>query len=462
MKKIVFSLIFIFIVTTLFAQKEGNIWYFGDQAGIDFNSGTPVSISNGALFTYDNSSTICDSAGNVLFYTDGVTVWNSAHQIMVNGTGLNGNQSGGQSALIVHRPGSYEYYVFSVRDFGIGPLWYSVVDLSQQGGLGAVTNKNISLYSNTTEKLAAYYNCSLGCYWLISHKYGTAEFYNYKIDSTGINTTPVISNVGLVHNAGPTNDVNNSAGQLSISRDGSTLAGALFYSDQLELFDFNISLGTVSNARLISNLSNAWGVEFSGNGLKLYLTKWFTSDVTQFDLSSGNINTIANSATIVGNATGSGGYHAGYLQRGPDDKVYVARWNVNYIAVIDSPDNAGMSCNFINNGVNLGNGLCKAGLSRSVMTECQTTGIIQSQNDVRIKIYQDHQNGLIYFSIPQHYKNETILLEIVDGIGRMVRNEKFQNEIQFSIDVNALKAGIYTLRMRGRNFNESRKIVIEN
>ncbi|HQP02898.1 MAG TPA: hypothetical protein PK337_11430, partial [Bacteroidia bacterium] len=45
-------------------QKESNIWYFGNYSGIDFNTGAPQPISNGAMATYDNTSTICDSLGN--------------------------------------------------------------------------------------------------------------------------------------------------------------------------------------------------------------------------------------------------------------------------------------------------------------------------------------------------------------------------------------------------------------
>jgi hypothetical protein len=33
--------------TTLFAQNEANIWYFGKHCGLDFNSGVPVALHDG-------------------------------------------------------------------------------------------------------------------------------------------------------------------------------------------------------------------------------------------------------------------------------------------------------------------------------------------------------------------------------------------------------------------------------
>ena len=89
----------------LFAQKEGNIWYFGKNAGIDFNSGVPVALKDGALSTREGCASICNAKGEILFYTDGISVWDRNHKIMPNGTGLNGDPSSTQSAIIVKKPG---------------------------------------------------------------------------------------------------------------------------------------------------------------------------------------------------------------------------------------------------------------------------------------------------------------------------------------------------------------------
>ena len=72
----------------LFSQNEGNIWYFGWNAGLDFNSGAPVALTDGQLFTLEGCASISDMNGDLLFYTDGMVVYNKNHVLMPNGSGI--------------------------------------------------------------------------------------------------------------------------------------------------------------------------------------------------------------------------------------------------------------------------------------------------------------------------------------------------------------------------------------
>src|SRR5436190_23876916 len=110
MKKILYSgflIVFIFHFNKQsFAQlpANNNIWYFGDHAGIDFNSGSPVVLTNGAMYDWDISATISDNSGHLVMYCNGDTIWNKNHTPMPNGTALMGNTTGGQTSLIVKQP----------------------------------------------------------------------------------------------------------------------------------------------------------------------------------------------------------------------------------------------------------------------------------------------------------------------------------------------------------------------
>ena len=108
-------LFFFFLFTSfVYSKGEANIWYFGQNAGLDFNSGVPVALTNGQLVTDEGCATISNSSGQLLFYTDGVTVYNKNHTVMVNGTGLLGHSSSMQSATIVPKPGSSNlFYIFT-------------------------------------------------------------------------------------------------------------------------------------------------------------------------------------------------------------------------------------------------------------------------------------------------------------------------------------------------------------
>ncbi len=148
----------------LHAQKEANIWYFGEKAGLDFTAGNPVPLSDGQMDTQEGCSSISSANGNLLLYTDGVIVWNHEHDTMPNGTGLLGQSSSTQSAIIVPFPGTNnKLFVFTVDWDASNPiggangLRYSLVDMNLEGGLGDIvaSEKNIELLAPVSEKVTA-------------------------------------------------------------------------------------------------------------------------------------------------------------------------------------------------------------------------------------------------------------------------------------------------------------------
>lgn len=155
---IVLTVLISLAISEAIAQKEGNVWYFGNHAGLDFNNDTVITLQNNAMWDNDNSSTVCNSNGQLLFYTNSDTVWNKRHQIMFNGTGLAGSITSGQTALIVPQPGTSRYYIFTNAQFNTDKgLNFSIVDTSEDGGYGAVILKNNQLFPRSTEKLDAIY-----------------------------------------------------------------------------------------------------------------------------------------------------------------------------------------------------------------------------------------------------------------------------------------------------------------
>jgi len=116
---------------TLNAQdyKRTQNWYFGDKAGLSFATDPPTPLTDGAMSTVEGCATISDTAGNLLFYTNGVTVWNKNHQVLQNGTGLKGDPSSTQSAIIIPQPGNDSvYFIFTTTDFGrTDGLQYNII-----------------------------------------------------------------------------------------------------------------------------------------------------------------------------------------------------------------------------------------------------------------------------------------------------------------------------------------------
>ncbi len=109
-------------------QKQDNVWAFGMNQGngIDFNSGQPIFINTSITGFGEANASICDTSGQLLFYTEGSVIWNRQHQPMDNGADLTGlprstdypdltvTSSTSQGALIVPMIDSPDkYYVFS-------------------------------------------------------------------------------------------------------------------------------------------------------------------------------------------------------------------------------------------------------------------------------------------------------------------------------------------------------------
>ena len=193
-----FLFFLILIGSTTYSQNENTKWYFGNQAGLDFMTNPPTALNNGSLNTNEGCASIADANGNLLFYTDGVTIWNKNHAVMANGTGLAGNPSSTQSGIIVKQPGNPNiYYVFT--QWPINGLKYSIVDMNLAAGLGSVTISNISLSASTTEKLTAVKHCNGIDTWVITHMNGSNQFLAFLVTSAGVNPIAVISPIGTIH-----------------------------------------------------------------------------------------------------------------------------------------------------------------------------------------------------------------------------------------------------------------------
>ena len=362
------------MVSFINAQGEASKWYFGANAGLDFSASTPFFLSDGQLSTDEGCATISESNGNLLFYTDGVNVWNKLHNIMPNGSDLTGDASSTQSAIIVPKPGSSSiYYIFTVDD-SAGPdgFRYSEVDMNLNNGNGAVTDqKNIELNSSTTEKISAIKHSNGIDYWVVTHDWNNNDFISYRVTPTGVITSPITSSVGQVHG----NNAADSKGYLKISPDGTRLAYASWTGSSLvEIFDFNNLTGEVSNPILINNGlfsqgpgSGAYGIEFSPNSQLLYVTSikfifgFTTSKLYQLDLSLTSAEDIVNSVTTLYDDSSESNFF-GALQLGIDGKIYMARSQEQFLDVIENPDTIGLGAGYQAEAVSLGNTFCGAGL----------------------------------------------------------------------------------------------------
>lgn len=482
MKIYLFFLLIILNVSIVCAQKQGNIWYFGDHAGLNFNTGNPVALTNGQTILIngigEGTAVICDSSGSLLFYSNGNKIWNRNQQIMMNGDSLLSNFSSTQSSLIVPLPGSNQlFYLFTTDDWDIDNLQYglrySVVDMCLDNGLGAIIigQKNNLLLDTVSEKLTAVRHKNGNDYWIIAHKYFSDKFYAYLFTNNGIVDT-VITQIGSIHsdNCSPPPPYPSRAaiGYMKASPNGKKLAlVSLNTCDNLkELFDFNDSSGVVSNyidLELQGEGFGGYGLSFSPDNSKLYFTN--AKNVYQYDLNTGNANSIRNSKTQVSSFTSFTNDASLALQIGPDGKIYVARPNKQFLAVINNPDQQGLNCNFQDSAVFLNNKTCNMGLPNFIgsyaysntIVNCET-GINEVDNsELTIKISPNPSNSTFTIQLPTQ---QTFQLKVIDITGRNVYENKNATGT-VTIDASGFSSGIYFVKAVNQRTVLTGKVVKE-
>ncbi len=355
------------------AQGGGAIWYFGYNAGLDFNTNPPTPIYDGAVNTNEGCASLTDMQGNLLMYTDGITVYNRLHNVMQNGTGLTGDPSSTQSGIIVPQPGNDSiYFIFTTPASAIGPLCYSKVNMTLDNGLGAITTKNVVLHSPSSEQLSAVKHANGIDYWVMARAGLSNTLTAYLVTAQGVDTSAVVSVVG------PTPTGTAFIGQLKFSPDGQKMAQAFYETDMVMLCDFDAGTGIASNAIVLQTSPiSSYGLEFSPSGQYLYpsvfsnINQWDISLPTPADISASRLKIIPDSL----NAT-----YIWALQIANNGKIYIAKGTTTFLGVIHNPDLGGAACNLQLNAVNLAPKYCAIGLPTFNQSSVYTPATIIAQN----------------------------------------------------------------------------------
>lgn len=336
-----------------FSQKVANNWLFGDF-GLEFMTDTVAVRQNYAVHESRGMGIISDSNGRLICYTDGLTIWNKNHTIMSNGQNMSTTQSGTfvQSSAIIAKPGSNSiFYSFTVHTYNgqsAAGLYYSIIDLTKDNGLGAVTLKGKKILDKTDNKITAVLHKNGHYVWIITHQDESNKYYAYLLTDTELSETPVISTVGKSFSS--TFD-----GQLKASPDGTKVAcsyNVSYTAEGFSLFDFDNSTGKLTNPLLFSmpvTYRGCGGLEFSPDAKKLYVYQSGStgeSGLYQYNISSGIYNEINNSRTLlfqdmINSMLG--------MQLAPNGKIYFTKGGgqdsgTKYLGVVENPNDLGTNC----------------------------------------------------------------------------------------------------------------------
>lgn len=353
MRRIVLLLTLIGLCIYAKAQKETYNWAFGYGCGLTWNGtrsvaatgiGSTVNATLTDLPTFFNSSistlegcfSLSDSDGNLLFYSDGMTIYNKNNAVMANGSGMGGHNSSAQSGIILPFPESTtQYMAVSLGMTSAGNLAYSIIDMSLNAGLGGVTSQKNIRFPNpsgtTGESVTSIKHANETDYWVAAPGKGSPTYLNaWLVSSSGVSSSPVVTTCPTSISASTSN------GYFKFTPDGKHFVYATYTGNVMMYGDFDRSTGIFSNIRTVTGLPSPYGVEFSLSMKYLYLV-CVRGDLRVYDLEA--LLATNNPATIVPKTFSLGiSTEVSAAQMGPDGRIYICPYSQNYLYVVDNPD----------------------------------------------------------------------------------------------------------------------------
>ncbi len=320
------------------AQKQDNVWLFGyDYNPGDLKEGIRFSFDDSLIISYEErlmdfyTTTACisDSAGNLLLYSNGCYIDNSQGMEVAGSSGLNPgtmyniycaddigyNIPMGMIALPApENPTNFYFFHFLVNGPISKNLTFTLIDQKANNGHGSTLLKNQPIVLDTIafDGLHAVKHANGRDWWVIAAKEYSNKYFVVLLSPDGVEVKEQIIGLPTWSGAG---------GQIAFSPDGSKLA-RFNPRDDLRIFDFDRCTGTFFNPVFISIEDDAdnqtfAGLAWSADGRYLYAAE--IKRILQFDMWNSDI---AASKTIVAERETSLSPYLGFLELGPDGRIY--------------------------------------------------------------------------------------------------------------------------------------------
>ena len=369
LKFLLLSVVSGFLSFHTLAQRN-NQWMLGETGKLDFSGGSAqFSLFGDSIYIRQTTAGICDTNGIMLFWTNGGAIFQANRDSMQNGLLYNLPFSQFyaplgliyyQSAIALPSPAiSNEYYLFhiSIENYPsapvpyrfIGNLYYSVINMSANGGLGSVTQN--SLFVEDSIQLAnitAVKHANGRDWWIISHELASDRLLVWLLSPQGL--SPVSKQTIGISSTG------RQIGQMAFSPDGSLFSLPITNGSNItsQVMDFDRCSGTfgsvLKSEYFLGTQGSPYtsGSQFSPSQQFLYLTNG--KSLFQYDLTAPNF---ANSRVLIDDADSSMVPFPSdfvHLLLAPDGKIYCHHSNGNQtMHVINQPDSVWLTCNFVQN-----------------------------------------------------------------------------------------------------------------
>jgi len=397
--KILYLCTAVFISVSAWSQKQAVNWLFGYRAGITWNttqnievkginvpdkvlSGLPTNLPTSPTIpinTLEGCFSLSDAAGNLMFFSDGVTIWNRNMKTIV--TNLTGNSSSAQSGIIIPNPGHPQQYMgITMDDLDKNRFAYAIVDMSD--GLGTLV-KAESFPAGTYrgklgESVTAIQTADKEGYWILApSKEGrydevpgsrTATYMNvWKVTKNGI-VFSSSKELGFAIDPTGNNGTHYAHGYLKCSPDGAYFAWATWSGGgRLVWGRFDTVTGKVGNVYYSKGSLSArlYGLEFSPSGKYIYLTDGNTHNGGLFRIAFDNLPSTSNvdiNSRFEQVIPPQDGKRMAAVQLGPDGRLYVGADSKNSLFVVEDMEESIGNIKSYYLGDSFLKGTCQSGL----------------------------------------------------------------------------------------------------
>lgn len=439
---------------------------------------------------------ISDESGNLLMVSNGCWVMNAIGDTMMNGSGLNpnsftddwctnnaGNPYPHSNILLPWPDDSTKYILFHqtgnyfVPNLMSSELYYSIIDVTLDNGLGGVVQKNqIIIQDILNAGMAACKHANGRDWWVVVLKENTDSIYKIQVTPQGI-TSVSTQSLGF-----PLHTFYN--GQPQFSPDGKKFAyryyedlgGGNSFNNWVRLFDFDRCSGMFSNGYQI-NLVDSFaglGLNFSPNSKYLYFSTFYK--IFQVNTDTTNISSSLDTVAIWD------GYCFPYnftcttfwlMYLAADGKIYISSGSstidLNYI---NFPDLEGLTCDVQQHAIHLPNYSGRGNVYHpNYYLGCDTTlgctpcfyipGVNETGgHDFKFNIYPNPSSGNfnIIYLLPQNKEGK---LEVFDITGKVVYEMRLpQWSTLQQISLPHLSEGIYAVKISSDGYSVVKKLII--
>lgn len=476
MRALIFSLVVLLPSISKSQDGYGNQWIFGRNSTnisgtiLNFNDSPPKTEPINKPMELEGSCAImCDSVGKLLFYSNGCYIANATHQMMTNGDSIGKKylessfcNTGGnpmtQGMIALPKPGNSNLYYLFYTDIGnpyfmqpffpLAPitLYYAVIDMKLENGLGAVVEKNKVIVQDTfaLSMIQAERHANGKDWWVVIPKSHSNCYWTFLITENGVDTV-FKQCIGLDWIK------NDPQGQSVFSPNSKKYVRFNFFYG-LNIFNFDASTGVLSSPLHIGFGQDTFyynGAAFSPNSRFIYapaFNKLWQFDTWASDISASRILIAElNTPSDISSKT-----RFNQARLAPDGKIYIAGTvSHNYLHVINRPNCYGIECGLQQYAVKLAapNSQTMPNMPHfkrwnegdTCQTVSATTLLDANKNTVRFYPNPAGQDIMAEGLEPGDK------IDCFDVSGRIVKSITFSRA---GMDIESLSAGFYFLKIR--------------